>query len=762
MNLPGSNKQTGEQPRPFTVEDFGGLDTKAKRPAIGPKDFYWIENFMPIGAGNMRTLYDREPTPIYTTTGGRTILEYAFYNLGSSRYAIVFLDNGTAVQVNTDTLAVTTISATANKFWTSGTTPAVAQWQAKYLVIASKVSADAYWIWDGSHLFGPGTLSPEVLMLNSGDSYTSTPTVTAYGGSGSGATFTPTIANGKLTEIAVNNPGSGYLIDELVTVVITGGGSNDQARLTATVTTASGGVASVTVTAGGSAYANPLVTFAGGGGAGAKAFVSGAANGVVTDVTVTDPGSGYTSAPTVTIADSGGGAGAGATALAEIRRGQITAITVNSGGTGYAGVPDILISDPNDFGFPNIQAEAIATVVAGVVTAVTLTNKGVGYKSASVQASGGNSSAEASVSLMPFGIKGTTIETYQTRVWVGDDTKFSYTGAASVTDFSGAGGGGSKPITDSFLREKLIHMEQANGFLYRFGDSSINVISNVQTSSSGVTTFNDSNVDPQIGTAWRDSVASFGRALVFANPTGVYALYGGAAEKVSSPLDGLFAAASFNTGQVGKTPTAGVATVFGIRCYFVLLTTTDPFTGTLRDLLCMWDGQRWFVHSPSLASETVSWQEINSILTGYAASTTAIHRLFHTASVNLPKIFSTKLVAPTSYIFSDQVTRVYFIAEDNSGSGGDVNIAIDTEQGSGASVARNVSRALTWTGLGGAEITWTGLGGADLFFTSRGLVVDGYDDSNYGQLIGATVRTSIPDLTFISMTLLLKDYAPNA
>lgn len=768
VKLPGTNSQTNEQPQPFTVEDFGGLDTKAKRPAIGPKDFYILENWMPIGPGNMRTLYDKAETPIYTTVNPRTILNYAFYNIGSDRYAVVFLDNGTAIQVNTETLATTTISAVANTFYSgTGALPTVAQYQAKWLVITSQVGDDAYWIWNGTSLFAPGTLGPKVTMLSSGRGttpYTSPPTVTAYGGAGAGATFLANLGpQGHVTDVEVTNPGSGYDHEDRVTLVFTGGGGQNQARATATVATATGGVAIVTVTAGGSAYTAPVVTFAGGGGSGARAFVSGAANGVVTDITVTDPGSGYTSSPTVTIADSGGGAGAGATAVAEIRRGQITAITVNSGGAGYTGQPEVLISAPNDLGFPSIQAEAYATITAGAVSAITVSNRGVGYASATVQLSGGNNSAEAEIGLMPYGVKGSSIETYKERVWIGDDTKLLACAADELTVFAASLGGVADPITDSFLRERLVALKQANGFLYRFGDSSINVISNVQTSNGGTTTFNDSNVDPQIGTAWRDSVIAFGRALVFANPTGVYALYGGAAEKVSDQLDGLFANASFNTGQSGKEPSAFVATVFGIRMYGILFTTTTPGSQTLRDIIACWDGRKWFLYTPSALYRILASQSIDSELYGYLSTSTAIYLGFDHPSDTLVKTFATKLLAPVSYIMTTQALDFYFMAEDNAGDGGVVETYIDTERGSGPVHETDVSTFLTWTGIGGAALTWTGLAGAPLMFTSRGLTVNGFNQGTYGQLIGATVQTSMPDVVFISLTMLVKgDYSAKA
>jgi hypothetical protein len=58
--------------------------------------------------------------------------------------------------------------------------------------------------------------------------------------------------------------------------------------------------------------------------------------GTVTSVTLTDEGSGYTSAPTVTITDLITGSGAsGASAVATVTAGVVTAVTLTSGGSGY-------------------------------------------------------------------------------------------------------------------------------------------------------------------------------------------------------------------------------------------------------------------------------------------------------------------------------------------------------------------------------------------------------------------------------------------
>ncbi len=112
------------------------------------------------------------------------------------------------------------------------------------------------------------------------------------------------------------------------------------------------------------------VTLDGGGGTGATAAASvDPISGAVTAITVTAPGSGYTSAPTVTIA-SGSGNGATATALVDYS-GVVNAVTVDVAGNGYT-APSVTISGGG------ATSDAAGTVYGGV-DAVTVTDPGTGY-----------------------------------------------------------------------------------------------------------------------------------------------------------------------------------------------------------------------------------------------------------------------------------------------------------------------------------------------------------------------------------------------
>jgi hypothetical protein len=127
-------------------------------------------------------------------------------------------------------------------------------------------------------------------------------------------------------------------------------------------------VTSVTVTAGGSGYSSPpVVSFAGNGsGAAGVAKISG---GVVA-VNLTSAGSGYLAAYVIL-----SGTGTGATATATVSDGVVTGVTITNPGSGYTAPPSVTIYDP--FGTGS-GASGLATI-NGAVTSVTLTNPGSGY-----------------------------------------------------------------------------------------------------------------------------------------------------------------------------------------------------------------------------------------------------------------------------------------------------------------------------------------------------------------------------------------------
>src|SRR5450830_177437 len=99
------------------------------------------------------------------------------------------------------------------------------------------------------------------------------------------------------------------------------------------------------------------------------------ANGSVNGITVVTPGSGYTTAPTVTILDGNAVNPTAATVVATIKIGQID---VTSGGVGYSSAPTVTITD--SVAPFNKGATATARVAAsGAVISINVNTAGAGY-----------------------------------------------------------------------------------------------------------------------------------------------------------------------------------------------------------------------------------------------------------------------------------------------------------------------------------------------------------------------------------------------
>ncbi|MDI9325568.1 MAG: peptidoglycan-binding domain-containing protein [Alphaproteobacteria bacterium] len=148
----------------------------------------------------------------------------------------------------------------------------------------------------------------------------------------------------SVDNISITNAGSGYTSIPTVTI---SGGSGTGTVATATIGTDANNTAtyqkiiSIAVTAGGSGYTSiPIITISGGGGTGAAATVTMSVNAI----SITNAGSGYTSTPTITIS---GGSGTGTVATATIGTDKkIISIAVAAGGSGYTAIPIISIEGP--------------------------------------------------------------------------------------------------------------------------------------------------------------------------------------------------------------------------------------------------------------------------------------------------------------------------------------------------------------------------------------------------------------------------------
>lgn len=159
-------------------------------------------------------------------------------------------------------------------------------------------------------------------------------------------------------------------------------------------------VKGVSVTAPGSGYTSaPTVAFSApniSGGIQATGTADLGGGSTVLGVVITNPGSGYTSNPTITFT-GGGGSAAAATGIVTSTT-VVSQINITNGGSGYTSAPTVTFTG----GSPTTPARATATVSGGVVTSISITQTGVGY-AGSVPAvgftGGGGSSAAATAAL---------------------------------------------------------------------------------------------------------------------------------------------------------------------------------------------------------------------------------------------------------------------------------------------------------------------------------------------------------------------------
>lgn len=527
-----------------------------------------------------------------------------------------------------------------------------------------------------------------ITVTSSGSGYTSAPAV-AITGDGTGATATATVgATTGVVGILITNPGTGYTSAPTVTISGTGTGATGVAILSP------GSLGSVTVVNGGSGFTSaPAITFVGGGGSGATGIVNLTGTSVA-KVNVTAGGNGYTVLPTIMF--TGGGDGAVLpTAVATLAQGQVVAITVTDAGSNITNQPEILIipgtlSDGKTLDSGS-GAGAVAVLAPTSIGSVTISNYGHGYTDAPAMeiSPGSNNAAYATVSLMPFGVSGSAMETYQQRVWIVNPAagpfettppggNFQVSAPGTFIDFASSDGGVQFTNSDRFLQTRYVGVRQSNGYLYMFGDGSISIISSVNTSGDpATTTFNYQNVDPQTGLSFRDSMQDFSKTILFGNETGIFGLYGGTATMASAKLNQLFQDAIFPPISGALLPSSSVATIFDVRHYMMLMTVKDPDTGTYRNVMATWNQTDWTILSQTTALNYISSQKISSKLYAWGSDGSSLYPLFNRPSANLVKRMDSKYYGAAQQSFVVKTLMDFYLqGQDRAGNGVSFNVDI--------------------------------------------------------------------------------------
>jgi hypothetical protein len=278
---------------------------------------------------------------------------------------------------------------------------------------------------------------------------------------------------------------------------------------------------------------------------------------------------------------------------------------------------------------------------------------------------------------MPTGLPGIyCMEVYGSRLWVFGKDVASFSAPSNGADFSTTDGGGSF----GYFGDKLVYSYMAahavGGYLYVFGDSSTDLISNLVLTGSGTpespftTNFNHENVDPQVGQRFPRPVGVLGRYSALFNMDDIFLMQGGDAQSVGDKINGIW-----NTLDTSLyLPTFAAASIRGFRVILVNGRFVDPF-GVTRNLILIWHPTRgrefWSVASQGIELTNIGSYEQDSNIRPYGTDGAHLYRLFAQPDPTLIKRLATKQLrgAGIAQLTVKNFKRVYVELEDNDGRG---------------------------------------------------------------------------------------------
>jgi hypothetical protein len=263
--------------------------------------------------------------------------------------------------------------------------------------------------------------------------------------------------------------------------------------------------------------------------------------------------------------------------------------------------------------------------------------------------------------IMPVGLPGIyCMEVYQARLFVAGKDVISFSAPSNGADFSTTDGGGSF----GYFGDKLVYtyndLAASAGYLFCFGDSSIDLIGNVQLTGSGtpespyITNLTYENIDPQVGQRFPRPVGRIGRYFEMFNGAGIFECQGGEAREIGMQLANTYM--TLDTSEF--YPTMAPATMFNNRVLLCNGKFIDPW-GKKRNLLLMWHPQArgsaqqdfWSIASQNLDLTHIGYYEQDSIITPYGTDGTSLYQLFAQPDPTLPKRLSTKSFHGPAYQF---------------------------------------------------------------------------------------------------------------
>lgn len=474
-----------------------------------------------------------------------------------------------------------------------------------------------------------GTESVATIVLDSGGSlYAAAPAVSIVppDGNGSGAAATATESGGAVTALALN-------ASAVVTLEITTQGSFSNSAGT---------------------YA---LIFTGGGGSSAA--------GTATTTTITDP---VTGSP----------------------RTVLSSVVLSSGGSGYTSAPTVTITS--------------ATGTPGTIEAF-IASQGAGYDTQPAVVIGSGSGAAAIAHVWPFITSTTnpftTVAVFQGRVWLGGGQLLTWTGTGATygnvayDDFLAADASGSLLVSDADLIHAITALRSLNNYLFIMGDQSVKQIGNISLNSAGdVTLFTILTLSSDQGTIYPKSCISYNRVFLFANSNGIYGVFGSSVQKLSGDMDGIWKLVDFT-----QVPQGALADINAIHNAVFLIRYKDPLVGT-RSIMLAFDGKKWFVLDQGIGMTAIATSA--SLATGQNSLYGSrfgddVTNLLADPTAEVAFKIQTALTHHGNAVQGKKVIRAGFSSALATGTG-EVFMTIDTEAANGSQLGMDVPTGFALVG----------------------------------------------------------------
>lgn len=300
--MPRTQTSGGENPE-FVLRDFGGVNNRDAREGIGDEEFYWLENLMPLGNGNLVPVNDARFLQTIAETGPPT---YTYQvSVAAADYVFaVWANSGNGWVINL--ASPFTATKIGSGLWTSGQTVA-SSYDDEGLLI---VDPTGYWDYN---ITAPLTLTAQ---NNSAVNFT-LQSATSIAGfsqlkqvlsvSGTGGIFQTLYT---VTGLVLVSGGAGYAVGD--TLSFTDNNPITPAQIVVATIGGSGAITAFTLSTGGSYPGPTSATLVPVGPGGASSTTSGAGTGaqfstsvLATSVQITARGTGYANTDTLKDETSG-------------------------------------------------------------------------------------------------------------------------------------------------------------------------------------------------------------------------------------------------------------------------------------------------------------------------------------------------------------------------------------------------------------------------------------------------------------------------